>query len=139
MDLEEELQKKMAQKRGLVKVRRVTHPEESLGESRYQVEKFVKMGKQDKEKQAAIRETWERELWQETGYCSTGGSPEHLVKGGRPIVHEAKIYRKPEAVPIGESEIDRLRKENAELRHMVAQLLKQNDDLNKKLDLLLKK
>ena len=100
-DLEKELQAKMKQKHGLIKVRRTIHPEESLGESKYQVDKFVSLGHKDKNKQEMVRTNWERQLFTETGRCSTGSQPEYGRRTGpRPIVQEVKVYPKPELVPL---------------------------------------
>ena len=100
-DLERELEKRMKQKKGLIKVRRTLHPEESVGESRYQVDKFVSLGKKDKERQEAVRTTWERQLFNEAGYCSTGTNPSMGARavGPRPIIQEVK-YQKPRVVPM---------------------------------------
>lgn len=99
-DLESELQKRMAQKKGLIKVRRTIHPEESPGESRYQVDKFISLGKKDRERQSATRVNWERQLFNETGRCSTGSQPEYGRRmGPRPVIQEV-TYEKPRAVPM---------------------------------------
>ena len=104
-DLEKELDRRMKQKKGLIKVRRTLHPEESVGESRYQVDKFVSLGKRDKERQEAIRSTWERQLFEETGRCSTGGQDitKQRPTMPRPIIQEIKYekeYGKPRVVPM---------------------------------------
>ena len=100
-DLESELDRRMKQKKGLIKVRRTIHPEESPGESRYQVDKFISLGNRDKERQEAVRTTWERQLFTDAGYCSTGPNPSMGARavGPRPIIQEAK-YEKPRAVPM---------------------------------------
>ena len=128
-DLEETIQTRMAQKRALMDMRKATHPEESGVDRAHEVNKFVSLGKQDKEKQAAMRVNWEREFMTETGRCSTGSNPEYGRRiGPRPVIHEVKrpvlVPLQPAGVP-AETELERLRRENAELRAQIEAMRKE--------------
>ena len=125
-DLEESLQSRMAQKKGLMEMRKATNPQESGIDRAHEVNKFIQMGKQSKEKQAAIRVNWERELMAQTGHCSTGSNPEVSRRTGpRPVIQEVK-YKPPTLVPLAqETELERLRRENAELRLQVEAMRKE--------------
>ena len=126
-DLEGSLQSRMAQKKGLMEMRKATNPQESGVDRAHEVNKFLQIGRQDKEKQAAVRVNWEREFMTATGHCSTGTNPEYGRRAGpRPVIQEVKKYQPPSAVSLaGESELERLRRENAELRLQVEAMRKE--------------
>ena len=126
-DLEESLQSRMAQKKGLMEMRKATSPQESGTDRAHEVNKFLQLGKQDKEKQAATRVNWEREFMTATGHCSTGANPEYGRRAGpRPVIQKVKGYQAPATIPLtGETELERLRRENAELRAQVEAMRKE--------------
>ena len=129
-DLEETIQSRMAQKRALMDMRKATHPEESGVDRAHEVNRFVSLGKQDREKQASMRVNWEREFMVETGRCSTGGNPEYGRRAGpRPVIHEVKrpvlVPLQPGMVAPAETELERLRRENAELRAQIEAMRKE--------------
>ena len=141
-DMESKFQSQLAQKKGLLWMRRVTHPEESLGTSRSQVNRFVALGKGDRKdqiKQRGERIDMEQALFTETGRCSTGANPEYGRRAGaRPVITTMKRqvsgYQPPGVVTLTgqptESQaeyIARLEQENAELRRLLT-------EANQKLD-----
>lgn len=130
-DLEEELQKRLSKKRGLLKLYRDGHPGESLGETRYKVDKFVQKPKEVKE---VDRENWQRAFSQETGGCSTGSSP--VYERIAPSVIRGK-YERPVVTgitkPVPETDLERLQREVQELKKLVFELTKENKELRKRL------
>ena len=126
-DLEQKLGSRIDQKKGLVEMRKATHPQKPGMDAVEEVNKFIRLGKTDREKQAAIRTNWEREFMTETGRCSSGANPEYgkRATGPRPVIHEVK---RPLVIPLQrgeESELERLRRENAELRLQVEAMRKE--------------
>ena len=109
-DLEKELQKRLAQKRGLIKLRQKGHPGENTIESQHQVNRFTSLSrKATQTRSPGLKDqvALERENWERSAGWTRGESPELAPEKRRGMVQVIGIEQRkpvpPSAISPGET------------------------------------
>ena len=114
-DLERQVQERLKKKKGLIELHQKSHPGSTFKESRKRIDLFTR---ESKEAQSSDRENWQRQFFEETGHCSPGATPQY--ERMRPTVQDVRQWKRPLLYPLQppkeESDLERLQRENQELK-----------------------